>query len=304
MNRADHLALDGHSLRLLVTVLEEGSVTGAANRLGLTQSAVSHALDRLRAITGEPLFVKSGRGIVATAHARELAAQAQDILDRLKAFSARTRFEPAAARLAVTIAANDFQRDLLLPGLFHRVRAQTADFRLRVIAAGTPAPELLRTDRCDLLLTPRPPEGADILQKLLLEDQYVCYYDDTVRAAPRTEHDYLAAGHIAVVHDDRGPLQFDLELGARGIHRDVVATVQSFSGVAAFLRASPLLATLPAMLVHGALRGFASCPLPFGAHRLPMYLVWHQRNHLDPAHVWLRDEVQAVAGALLAARPA
>lgn len=65
----DPLDLDGHALQLLLAVHEEGSVTRAAQRLGLTQSAVSHALDKLRALTGDALFVRSGRGIVATAQA-------------------------------------------------------------------------------------------------------------------------------------------------------------------------------------------------------------------------------------------
>jgi molybdenum-dependent DNA-binding transcriptional regulator ModE len=73
MSKFDYSDLDGRLLRLLVAVVEEGSVTGAANRLGVTQSAVSHMLDKLRAITADPLFVKCGRGIVATARAELLA---------------------------------------------------------------------------------------------------------------------------------------------------------------------------------------------------------------------------------------
>lgn len=74
MSKFDWSDLDAHLLQLLVAVVECASITGAAQRLGVTQSAVSHLLDKLRAITGDPLFVKSGRGIVATARAEELAA--------------------------------------------------------------------------------------------------------------------------------------------------------------------------------------------------------------------------------------
>ena len=82
MNDFDALDLDGLGLALLLAVHEEGSVTRAAQRLGLTQSAVSHGLDRLRAITGDPLFVRAGRGIVATARADALAVQAAALLAR------------------------------------------------------------------------------------------------------------------------------------------------------------------------------------------------------------------------------
>ena len=77
MKKIDHLDLDGHALARFLAVLEEGSVTAAAARLGITQSALSHSLHKLRRIVGDPLFAKSGRGIVATAHAHALAAQAR-----------------------------------------------------------------------------------------------------------------------------------------------------------------------------------------------------------------------------------
>ena len=87
MSNFDHLELDGHALRLFLAVLEEGSVTAAAERLGVTQSAVSHNLTKLRRIMRDPLFTKSGRGIVATAHAQNLAEQARFLLDQMQAFA-------------------------------------------------------------------------------------------------------------------------------------------------------------------------------------------------------------------------
>ena len=115
MSKFDYSDLDGRLLKLLVAVVETGSITGAAHRLGVTQSAVSHLLDKLRAITGDPLFVKSGRGIVATAHAGELVAQARELLGGMERFAMSGAFDPATWATTITIAANDFQRDLLLP---------------------------------------------------------------------------------------------------------------------------------------------------------------------------------------------
>jgi DNA-binding transcriptional LysR family regulator len=95
MKKFNHLDLDGHLLHLLSTVIAQGSVTAAANTLGITQSAVSHQLDRLRAIVGDALFVKSGRGIVPTARAEALALQAQGLLTQLQGFVHSGAFEPA-----------------------------------------------------------------------------------------------------------------------------------------------------------------------------------------------------------------
>ena len=305
MNRIDYLDHDGHTLKLFLAVLEEGSVTEAAKRLGLTQSAVSHTLDKLRALMHDPLFVKSGRGIKATAHAQALAQKAHALLDDMKALAAGSKFDPKKAVLDFTVAANDFQRDLLLPRFLQRVKKQAPGIRLRVIPSGLPSAQLLREERCDLLLTAVPPASADIIQKRLFEDRYVCFYDARVRSAPQTEKDYRSASHITVEFENQERLEFDKELTALGIERDVVVSVANFSGVPPFLRGTALLATLAGMLRTELMREFAWVPLPASiANRmrhvvLPMYMVWHARNRFDPAHEWLRKALEETTADVL-----
>lgn len=303
MSDFDHLDLDGHSLRLFLAVLEEGSVTAAATRLGLTQSAVSHGLAKLRRIVPAPLFTRSGRGIVATAQAQALADHARGLLDGLRAFASGSHFDPAQARLDVTIAANDFQRDLILPGFFRQLCATTTRPSLRVIPSGAPGPEMLREGRCDLLVTPIPPVAADIVQKRLFEDRYVCYFDPACRDAPRGAENYLAARHVTVVYTDNERLDFDKRLAARGWVRDIAVSVPSFAGVPPFLKGTTFLASMPSRLDTNLMRGFAQVSIPLeadgsrGLAALPMYMAWHQRFQADPAHIWLRDELErAVAG--------
>lgn len=300
MKEIDHLALDGHVLELFLAVLEEGSVTAAATRLGLTQSAVSHGLNKLRRIAGDPLFAKSGRGIVATAHARDLAAKARALIDEMRSFAGGVSFEPQLAQLSLTIAANDFQRDLLLPRFFDHVAGQVKSLNLRVIPSQSPSPAMLRENRCDLLITPLPPSGADIVQKRLLSDHYVCYFDPKARAAPIGRGAYLAARHITVVYTDNERLDFDRRLAASGFHRDIAISVPSFSGVPSFLRGSQMLASMPSLLASGVMRGFAQTPIPLASRtrtlaELPMFMVWHQRYQKDPAHRWIRGELETVA---------
>lgn len=302
MKEIDHLDLDGRALALFLAVLEEGSVTAAATRLGLTQSAVSHGLQKLRRIVGDPLFAKSGRGIIATAHAHALAVKARTLMDEMRAFAGGAIFEPAKAQLSLTIAANDFQRDLLLPGFFQRVAAKVRKLEMRIVPSQSPSPAMLRENRCDLLITPRPPSGVDIVQKLLLEDHYACFYDATARSAPTTPARFRAARHITVVYPDNERLDFDRRLEAAGIHRDIAISVPSFSGVPVFLRGSDMMASMPSLLGRSLMRDFASAriPLPAGAAtlaKLPMFMVWHQRYHKDPAHLWLRQELLAVSQA-------
>ncbi|MFM6986208.1 MAG: LysR family transcriptional regulator [Hydrogenophaga sp.] len=298
MNEFDWSDLDARLLRLLVTVVDSGGITAAAQTLGVTQSAVSHQLDKLRAITGDALFVKRGRGIVATARAEELATQARELLHQLQAFARPGTFDPRHWQGSVTVAANDFQRDVLLPGLARRLREQAPGLALRVIPSDIPSLAMLRDGVCDLAISPRPPDGSDILQKRLFDDRYRVFFDATARAAPGTLGDYLAADHITVVYEPRRTLQLDRTLEAQGWRRRFAVTVPGFAGLPAFLRGSPLLATAPGLLRHGILRGFADVAVPLPCPALPMYLIWHRRHHQDAAHAWLRSQLEAQATGL------
>ena len=300
MSKFDHLDLDGHLLQLLLAVVEAGSVTGAAQRLGVTQSAVSHLLDKLRAITGDPLFVKSGRGIVATARAEELAAEARALLRQLQHFAHSEDFDPARWQATYTIAANDFQRDLLLPALAARLRVSAPGLVLRIIPSAVPRLDMLRNDECQLVISPRPPEGSDIVQKRLFEDQYRVFYDPAVRAAPRDEADYLAADHATVVYEPRRSLDLDQHLASKGLHRRFTVMVPSFSALPPFLRGTALLATVPGLLARQTFTGLASCPPPVSCPGNPMYAIWHARYQQDAAHRWLRAQLEAVVTPALA----
>ena len=295
MSGIDHLRLDGSLLRLFVAVMETGSISSAADRLSVSQSAVSHQIEKLRAIVGDPLFVKSGRGIVATARAEGLVEQARVLLDQLESFAKVTDFHPGALRRTFTIAANDLQRDLLLPSLLERLRAQSQGVCMRVVASDVPSLKMLREQRCDLVISPRPPEGGDILQQRLFDDTYHIFFDGGRRRAPDSIEDYLRAEHVTVLYEGQRGLEVDKALLAGGHDRKVVAFVPGFSGVASFIQGTDRLATLPSLLQRGQLRGLDSVPLPICIPPMPMYMIWHMRHRDDPVHRWLRATLLNVA---------
>ena len=294
MSNFDWLDLDAKLLRLLVTVVDTGSITGAAQRLGVTQSAVSHLLDKLRGITGDVLFAKSGRGIVATARAEALAERARALLGDLERFAYSENFAPGQWRTTFTIAANDFQRDALLPTLMQRLREQAPGVQLRVIPSDVPTPEMLRQEHCQLIISPRPPDGADMVQKRLFADRYRVFYDPAVRSAPASKKDYLASEHITVLYTPNRALDLDAHL-RQGIERRFAVQVPGFAGLPSFMQGTPLLATVPGLLQHHLMRGLASAKVPVACPEMPMYMIWHLRHQQDPAHQWLRQQMQAVA---------
>ena len=289
MKKIDHLDLDGHALKLLTLVVTHGSVTQAANALGVTQSSVSHQIDRLRVITGDPLFVKSGRGIVATARAQTLAREAQQLLTQLQAFVHMGEFDPRRLAECFTIAANDLQRDLLLPALLARLHQDAPQVTLRVIASDVPSADMLRAQDCQLVISPRPPDATDILHRRLFTDRYRVFYDAQVRAAPRTRNAYETAQHVTVVYQAQRRLDIDNWMAAQNVKRQFVTTLSSFSGIASFIKGTDRLATLPGLLSRGLLQGLADAPVPLKTPDMPMYAIWHVRHQHDPVHSWLRQ---------------
>lgn len=301
MSNFDWLDMDARLLRLLVTVIDTGSVTAAAQRLGTTQSAVSHLLDKLRGITQDPLFTRSGRGIVATARARVLAERARELLTQLERFVDAEQFDPAQWQTTFTIAANDFQRDALLPPLMQRLRLHAPQVVLRVIPSDVPHADMLRQQQCQLIISPRPPEGTDLMQKRLFTDRYRVFYDAQVRTAPTSRKDYLNAEHISVLYSPQRMLDLDRVLLDKGIQRKFRVLVPGFAGLPSFIRGTDLLATVPSLLSEHLMRDLAHVEAPVPCPSLPMYMVWHQRHQQDQAHRWLRDQLQAVAQSVIPA---
>lgn len=300
MNKNDWSSLDVQLLKLLVAVLDTGSITAAAQRLDVTQSAVSHSLNKLRGIIGDVLFVKSGRGIAATAHAESLGVRARELLRDLERFARSIGFEPSRWQTTFTIAANDFQRDLLLPVLAARLRSRAPNVVLRVVPSAVPTLESLRTDAYQLIISPRPPDGTDIFQKRLFEDRYRVFFDAAVRAAPKNRADYLTADHATVLYEPHRSLDLDQVLAARGIERRFSVMVPGFSALPAFIRGTALIATAPGLLARRTMTGLSQFRPPVPCPDLVMYMIWHARYQQDPAHSWLREQLLACVPSALA----
>lgn len=298
MNDFDYLSLDGRSLRVFLTVLELGSVTAAAEHLGITQSAVSHTLEKLRAITGDALFVKAGRGIVATAHAEAMATQARSLLEGMRSLAMSRRFEPANSRHEFVIAANDYQRELLLPPVMQALCTHAPSIKVRVIPSGMPTVEDLREGNCDLIIAAEPPSGSDVLTEHLIDDQLVCFYDPAHAAPPVSMEEYLAARHIGIRFDDSERADMENRFRARGIHRDVALVVDNVSSILGFLHGTSLLAIAPRMVNGGLSQGLNWSEPPFETPVLSLHMVWHRRHEHDAAHQWLRGLVRQSASAL------
>ncbi len=300
MSDFDWLDLDARLLRILVAVVETGSVTAAADALGVTQSAVSHMVQKLRGIAGDELFVRAGRGIQPTPHALLLAERARGLLRDLERFPAPEAFEPSRWRGTVTIAANDFQREALLPALALRLHGAAPGVCLHIIPSNVPTADMLREGGADLIVSPRPPETADLMQKKLFDDRYRVFFDAAVREPPLTTAAYLDALHATVVYEPRRMLDIDTRLAERGLRRRFAVTVPGFSALPSFVAGTDLIVTAPGLLRLSLFRALASVPPPVPCPTMPMFMIWSRHRQADPAHRWIRGEIEAAARAVAA----
>ncbi len=298
MSKTDFIDLDGKVLRTFLIILEESSVSKAADRLGVTQSAISHTLAKLRQVLGDPLFVRSGQGLTPTERALSLKEPVQQVLDGMRALTDDRPFDPLAEEIGIQIATNDMPRELIFPPLLRALRAEGVRLRLGFIPSGVPDPDLLRSDRCQLMLTPLPPDGPDIFQKRVLISPLMIFYDAARRTPPVSWQSYCETEHVEVRFADGRSSRAVMRGVDQSQIRPPTVTLPHFNAIPPFVKGSDLISTDTLLMKHGPLAALDCAPLPFECEPVSIYMVWHQRSTNDPAHRWLRDRIEAVAAAL------
>ncbi|MDO6386644.1 LysR family transcriptional regulator [Uliginosibacterium sp. 31-12] len=292
---------DLNLLKALDALLDERSVTRAAERLNVTQPAMSGMLTRLRNGFADPLFVRSQRGIVPTERALELAAPLKQILGEIDALLQPVRFDPLAADFTLRVAATDYAlRAVAVPFLAAlRVRAPGIRLALLPLREGELSAQLERGELDLALLTPEssPPE---LHARRLFDESYVCVMraDHPAAQAPVLSLDAFCALEHALVSYTGGGFSgvTDVALAQLGRTRRVSLSVQSFLVLPEILRASDLVAVLPRRLVAG-LAGLVLCEPPLAIPGFTKLLVWHPRSHSDPGQRWLRELLVERCGA-------
>ncbi len=300
MSKTDFTDLDGKVLRVFLTILEENSVSKAADRLGVTQSAISHTLSKLRHVLGDPLFVRSGQGLTPTERALSLKEPVQHVLDGMRALTEDRPFDPMLEEMRIQIATNDMPRELIFPRLLRYVRAEGVRLRLGFIPSGVPDPDLLRSDRCQLMLTPLPPDGPDIFQKRVLSSPLMIYYDGDQRAPPDSWQTYCNTEHVEVRFTDGRSSRAVMRGVDQSQIRPPAVTLPHFNAIPSFVKGGDLISTDTALMKQGPLAALDCAPLPFACEPVSIYMVWHQRSANDPAHRWLRDRIEAITATLQA----
>jgi LysR family transcriptional activator of mexEF-oprN operon len=303
MNEIDHAPIDlrRFDLNLLVVfevLMAELSVTRAAERLGRTQSAVSHSLARLRAELGDPLLIKGGARMQPTPFALELLEQARPILRSIqRALSPRQAFDPATSRRLFRFAAPDFAR-ALFTSLLARVRAEAPSACVEWTGARDPMLLEIAEGQLDVAIAPaglRLPAG--VASEAIGALTWGCFARRGHPAFRKWGRQAWSRWpHVAVRVGDSLASPVNAAAAAASLERTIAGWVPHFSGIAPVLADSDLIATLPAVAMTDTLRpyGLDARPVPFPIDPLPHAMLWSAQRGRDPEIAWLRDQLRPI----------
>ena len=285
---------DLNLLRVFLVVMQEGNVTRAAQRLYLTQPAVSASLNRLRRVTGDPLFQRTPKGVEPTARALDMAVIIKDALGRLEAMTRSEIFDPGRAQVTLQLACSDFHAHLILPGLMARLEREAPglELRLRPLTRLDEQLRQLEAGEIDLAISTLAPSAGRILQSQLFRDHYVCFVrpDHPCLNEPWTVEHYCRQRHLAVSFSGNPHSEIDRMLEQQSLSRRVVLTVNQFGPVAALLSTSNLVCTAISRLSRFGPE-LLCLPLPLEMGPVQLRLLWHERQQNRPALAWLRTQI-------------
>ena len=289
--------VDLNLLRVLDAVLEQGSASRAARRLGMSQSAVSHALARLRTAVGDDLVVRSGNRMQATPRGEALRERVRAALQTLDAALQPVSFVPAQAQRTLRLSMVDYASMLLLPALTARLAQEAPGVQLRVPPDSHPLDALVQ-DQTDMVVGVFGSEldRSDLFARSLWDDRLVCVLRQGHPALAQWGLPaFLALPHLQIAPGGRpgGPL--DDRLAAMGFQRRVMVAAPHFLALPFSVAGSDAVATIPARIAAqlAPALGLAIVPLPVPVGGFTTQLVWHRRSQDDAGHQWLRALVQA-----------
>lgn len=279
----------------LSTLLSVLNVTRAAARVGVTQPTMSRTLAAARRLVGDELLIRTPSGPALTPRGQALLVYAQDTLQQLDNLWGEAEPMPAGARGTLKIAATDYVGQTYLPSIVASLRRQAPQLNLEIVPWSVEALSRLERDDIQLGVNPLGPAPRGFYHRRLALDRYVV----TSAAAPRGQaarrmdlDRFVEASHVLTTTEggERGIV--DTVLRRLGRHRTIVARVAEFQTAAALVGASDLIATLPERVAMSVQERFGlelTTP-PLKLPPIAVEVIWHERRHRDPLHLWARAQ--------------
>lgn len=295
--------LTGCDLNLLIVfdaIFRENNLTLAGRRLGLTQSAMSHALTRLRTLFHDPLFVRQGHRMFPTPLAEELHLNVHKIIDLAeKTFEDHGSFDPGHSMRTFNIAMQDYPMMVLLPRLLREIRSSAPHINIRIFHLNMESRKIALDDGdIELVIGVRQEFGSNIHQQHLFRDRDVCILreDHPSIFDELSFEQYMDAEFIGLAVSEFGMEAIDKQLAEIGARRKIRVTVEQEVAVPHLVGTTDLLANVAELVAREYIDRFPIkiLPIPVGTHQFDIMQYWHARNHLDPGHNWLRKCLKGV----------
>ncbi len=306
MQQMNLSAVDLNLLVVLRSLLATRSVTRAADAVGLSQPATSHALARLRSLFDDPLLVRSGRLLVPTPRAEALRAPLEAALAAVEGTLAKPpRFDPATAKRMFSIGTSDYGQLVILPPLLERLAkdAPGIDLRVRDQSSG-PISEWLASGEIDVVLSPKT-QGLGHMglhMQRLFSERFVSLVR---KGHPRVKSKLTLAAFAELPHAFVAPRGtpggvVDDALRARGLSRRVALVLPGFLVAPQIVSQSDLIVTIGERVARPFLRRFPlrMFPPPLALPGFDFNVFWHERMHNDPGHAWFREQIASIAQAV------
>ena len=298
MNEIDLRRFDLNLLVVFEVLMIERNVTRSAERLGRTQSAVSHSLSRLRSQLGDPLLIKAGVRMQPTAFALDLIEQARPMLRGIeRVLSPRYVFDPASSRRVFRLAAPDFM-PTLFTSLLARLRSDAPGVSIEWTAPREPTLLDVADGQVDIAIVPaqlRMPGGVN--SEVIGALEWQCFGRQRHPAfSGWGRRSWSQWPHLAVRVGDSLTSPVNLAASTAGLKRNIAGWVPHFSAIAPVLAGSDLLTTLPSIAMAETLGPYRleSRQVPFPIAPLPYAMIWSARRNTDPEITWLRGRLRPI----------
>ncbi|MFZ5891843.1 MAG: LysR family transcriptional regulator [Myxococcota bacterium] len=294
-------AIDLNLLVVLRALLSERHVTRAAARVGLSQSATSHALSRLRELYGDPLLVRSGRTLSLTPRAARLLPALERGLGELEtALIGEPEFRPGSARRTFSLGMADYLQALIMGPLLRQVAKRAPGIDLSVVVFPN-LRELVEAGSVDLALSISSSELRGLSQEPLFAEGFMCMVR---RGHPQIKktlnlEGYLAQRHVVVAPGGTPGTLVDTVLAQHGLERRIALRVTNFLIAPVVVSQTDFISTMPTRLARQLAKTYALrlVPPPLELPHFEYCLMWHPRLDHDPAQRWLREVVASVTKA-------
>lgn len=294
-------SFDWNLMRNFEALLLERNVTRAAVRVGMTQSAMSRALGRLRAVFNDELFVRGKKGLEPTARALALRPRVHELCDRMGELVLSTgAFEPSTAQRTFHIVSADLAEWLIMPTLLEVLQREAPGLVVVFRRATMSALAHLEQHETDLVIGPERREAAATNAELLFNESFCCIArHDHPRLGGKKRMSleaFCQEAHVLIAPRGLAGGVVDQALSKIGRRRHVAARVSTFLVAPEIVARTNLIATVPRRLA-GAWKDeyrLKVLPTPIDVDGFSMQQTWHVRNDRDPAHVYLRERIAAL----------